>query len=148
MIGALLVVIVGLIVMSTLYMNNIRNKPVHCVQKTDNSTLDIYYEFEDGKIFRYTSVTTSKGIENSEVEKRKKMNEINDEKYPQYVVKGWLIDDTYTTMEVFDFDYLPDADAKNLTGTTSTEWKNMTRQQLLKNFNRFGNEKKGEFTCK
>lgn len=147
----IVILFLSLIILSIIFINNLKNKSnetdsidhnaivsnaIYCKTETSpTDKIEIYYDFKDDSVYRYTIVTTSPIQEDfDKVKKEKLINSIEtlNSKYKGLISKIWFEDDAYTITEIFDLERLTESEMKNLTGISIKEIKNQSRDELKK----------------
>ena len=107
--------------------------------------MEIYYDFKDGQVYRYSIVNTNKLTENINIEAYKEMILNSNNKYKGFTGKFWTDNNVYMTTEIYDLDLLSENEFKELTGISLKELKTKTRQEIIDSIIPMGDI--GNFKC-
>lgn len=147
--GKCIVLVLGIVVvvvgMMLLFKKD--ESSIYCVMEDtkQENKMEIYYDFKDGKVYRYSIVNTNKLTENINVEAYKEMMEKSNNKYKGATSKFWNDNNTYMTTEIFNLDLLTENEFKEITGMSLKELKSKTRKEIIKSITPMGNG--GSFKC-
>ena len=119
---------------------------IYCKSETSpTDKIEIYYDFKDGSVYKYTIVTTNPITEDVDREKQEQFITAGNLKYKGLIAKIWYENDAYTTTEIFDLDRLKENEMRDLTGISIKELKNTSRDELI---NTIVPTSSFKFTCK
>lgn len=119
---------------------------IYCKSETSpTEKIEIYYDFKDGSVYKYTIVTTNPITKDVDREKQEQFITAGNLKYKGLIAKIWYENDTYTTTEIFDLDRLKENEMRDLTGISIKELKNTSRDELI---NTIVPTSSFKFTCK
>ncbi len=144
----LLVVVILLGVMFWLTNQKLKNNSsIYCVMEDNlkENRMEIYYDFKDGQVYRYSIVNTNKLTENINIEAYKEMILNSNNKYKGFTGKFWTDNNVYMTTEIYDLDLLSENEFKELTGISLKELKTKTRQEIIDSIIPMGDI--GNFKC-
>ena len=111
--------------------NAIDGDAIYCKTETSPSDkIEIYYDFKDGSVYKYTIVITSPIQEALDKEKQAEFIAALNSQYKGLSSKVWYDDDSYTTIETFYLDLLTEDEMKHLTGLSIKDLKNQSREEL------------------
>ena len=99
-------------------------------ETSPNDKIEIYYDFKDDSVYKYTIVITSPIQEDLDKEKQEQFISALNSQYKGLSSKIWYDDDSYTTIETFYLDLLTEDEMKHLTGLSIKDLKNQSREQL------------------
>lgn len=127
-----LVMVIANIFVWRYYSNTHNGNSVYMKLSEESSTLERYFDFHNGKVYRYSTVVTNDcDISTDEGKKRfeaaKKACERN-EQYHGYLSKVWVENSKMFIYEVFDLNMLSDEEKKTL---GVDEYENKTREQIV-----------------
>lgn len=105
---------------------------IYCKSETSQTDkIELYYDFKDGSVYRYTIVTTNPITEEVDRKRQEQFIDALNLKYKGIIAKIWYENDTFTTIEIFDLDRLTETEMKDLTGISIKELKNKSREELI-----------------
>lgn len=125
-------------------LNN--NKTIYCVMKdNENNKMKIYFDFKDGRAYRYSIISTNKYDDSINIDAYKENINKSNNKYKGAVQKILIDKNTYTTTEIYNLDLLTEKEFKEITDISLKELKKKTRQEIIDSF--FPITSGGNFKC-
>lgn len=125
----LLIIIICIIVFEFLSKNN-RFTTYYCESKDDNYLEQKYYEFDNDKLFKITTISTNNIDSNTDINAIKSKVESENDKSNGIISKFWNDKNTFTIYEIKDFSYM---DNNTLKVEKLDVLKNMSLNNLKKN---------------
>ncbi len=114
-------------------LNN--SKSIYCVMNDNGSNkMEIYYDFKNGMVYRYSIINTNEYNKNINVEIYKENFDKFNNKYKGAIQKFWTDNNIYITTEIYDLELLTENEFKEITGISLKELKSKTRQQIIDSF--------------
>lgn len=114
-------------------LNN--SKSIYCVMNDNGSNkMEIYFDFKNGMVYRYSIICTNKYNKNINVEIYKETIDKFNNKYKGAIQKFWTDNNIYITTEIYDLELLTENEFKEITGISLKELKSKTRQQIIDSF--------------
>ncbi len=144
----ILVIILCLLSFKILSINKELNnsKSIYCVMKDNSSNkMEIYFDFKNGAVYRYSIINTNKYDKNIKVETYKEIFERFNNKYKGAIQKFWTDNNIYITTEIYDLELLTENEFKEITGMSIKNLKSRTRQQIIDSMIPMGDG--GSFKC-
>lgn len=145
----LLIVILTFLLIKTLFVNRkLRdNSSIYCVMEDSlgENKMEIYYDFIDGEVYKFSIINTNKMTENVNVDAYKdSMKKLND-KYKGATGKFWTDNNIYITTEIYDLTLLSEYEFKEITSMSKKELKTKTRQDIIDSIIPMGSD--GIYKC-
>ena len=143
------VLVLGLVVIlaGIIFLLPKNEKSIYCVMEdaTKENKMEIYYDFKDGEVYRYSIVNTNKLTDNINVDAYKEMIQKSNDKYKGATSKFWKDDNTYMTTEIYNLDLLTENEFKEITGMSLKDIKSKTRKDIIESIIPMGED--GSFKC-
>ena len=123
------------------------NSSIYCIMEDDSkeNKMEIYYDFKDGQVYRYSIVNTNKLTNKINIEAYKEMIQNTNNQYKGSTGKFWNDNNVYMTIETYDLELLTEEEFKEITGMSLKELKSKTRQQIIDSIIPMSNG--GSFKC-
>lgn len=147
----ILVLIVLVILLGILFVRAERelknNTMIHCVMENNSkeNKMELYFDFKDGQVYRYSIVNTNKLTDNINIDAYKQMLSNSNNKYKGATGKFWTDNNIYVTTEIYDLDLLSEEEFKEITAMSKKELKSKTRNEIIDSMIPMGND--GSFKC-
>ena len=105
------------------------NESIYCVMedKTQQTKKEMYFDFKDNQIYRYTVISTNPYTEKSKV---------------------WTDNKKVVTTEISNLDLLSETEFKELTGMSKKEFQSKNRDEIIESIIPFTSEENTIFECK
>lgn len=142
-----LILIIGGLCYGLFRVNNklVNNNTIHCVMSDSDGTMEFFYDYRDGEIYRYSIISTFSYKDSVNVDAYKLGVERYNEKYKGVVEKFWTDYNTCVTMEIFNFDLLSDEEFQETMYMSRSKFKELSRQDIIDSFVPMMND--GTFEC-
>lgn len=106
---------------------------VYCVMEdtAENSKLEMYFDYQDNKIYRYTLIGTKPFSEDINIERYEKGGKIAEEKSLGLIEKYWFDEEKFVTMDIYMLPLMSDEEFKQATGMTKKDFEKQTKQEVI-----------------
>jgi hypothetical protein len=110
------------------------NKTIYCVTEDSESKLEIYYDFKNGKVYRYSVINTQPYSEDLNIDSYSNVANSSNLKYKGVTNKIWYDSNEFITTEIYDFNLLTEEEFKEITGMSKTELQEMSRSEIIDSY--------------
>jgi hypothetical protein len=134
-IGILIVIVIGLGI--RLYFVNKElqnNKTIYCVMEDSESKLEIYYDFKDSKVYRYTVISTNGYSSDINIDAYADNMSATNLKYKGVTNKVWYDGNEFVTTEIYDLNTITEDEFKEMTGMSKTELQKKSRSEIIDSY--------------
>lgn len=142
---AALLVVIGFLVYKFNLVNDKyqENKNLYCVVTNSDSDdkIELYFDFKDGKAYRYTQVFTNELNPDFNLDSYKQLIEEENDNYNCVVAKVWTDDNNYVLTEVFNLDEKNNDELKEF---GFSDFSKKSREELIEAIEVYG----GKLECK
>jgi len=145
--GGIIILGVVVILIGTIFFLTKNESSIYCVMEdaSQENKMEIYYDFKDGEVYRYSIVNTNKLTENINVDAYKEAFLNSNNKYKGATSKFWNDNNTYMTTEIFNLDSLTEEEFKEITGMSLKELKSKSRKEIINSITPMSDG--GSFKC-
>lgn len=132
--GSFIILGVVIILICSIFFLTKNESSIYCVMEdaAQENKMEIYYDFKDGEVYRYSIVNTNKLTESINIDAYKETFLNSNNKYKGAISKFWNDNRTYMTTEIFNLDLLTEQEFKEITGMSLKELKSKTRKEIIK----------------
>jgi uncharacterized protein YkuJ len=99
------------------------NKTIYCITEDSESKLEIYYDFKNGKVYRYSVIDAYSNNANS-----------SNLKYKGVTNKIWYDSNEFIATEIYDLNLLTEEEFKEITGMSKTKLQEMSRSEIIDSY--------------
>lgn len=133
----------------TLNETSKNNETLYCVMedKKQQSKMEIYFDFKDNQVYRYTVISTNPYKESINISNYEKIISNTNKKYEGAISKVWTDNKKVVTTEISNLDILSATEFKELTGISKKELQSKNRDEIIESIIPFG-EESTKFECK
>jgi hypothetical protein len=110
------------------------NKTIYCVTEDSESKLEIYYDFKNGKVYRYSVINTQPFSESLNIDAYSDNANSFNLKYKGATNKIWYDNNEFVTTEIYDLNLLTEDEFKEITGMSKTKLQEKSRSEIIDSY--------------
>lgn len=126
------------------------NETIYCVMedKTQQTKMEMYFDFKDNQVYRYTVISTNPYTENTNITNYETFMSNANKKYEGATSKVWTDNKKVVTTEISNLDLLSEAEFKELTGMSKKELQSKNRDEIIESIIPYVTDESTNFECK
>ncbi|MBE6147761.1 MAG: hypothetical protein E7168_05495 [Firmicutes bacterium] len=126
------------------------NESIYCVMedKTQQTKMEMYFDFKDNQVYRYTVISTNPYTENINITNYETALNNTNKKFEGATSKVWTDNKKVVTTEISNLDLLSETEFKELTGMSKKELQSKNRDEIIESIIPFTSEENTIFECK
>jgi hypothetical protein len=134
-VSILIVIIIGMGIKLCFINKELQNnKTIYCVMEDSESKLEIYYDFKDEKVYRYSITNTQPYSEDINIDAYSNNANSSNLKYKGVTNKIWYDNNEFVTTEIYDLNLLTEEEFKEITGMSKEELQEMSRSEIINSY--------------
>ena len=122
-------------------------EPIHCVleEKDSIDKMELYYDFNDNKVYRFSIVSTYALTDSIDIEKYEKGVSVTNAKYAGYSGKIWHDNEKMITLESYYVDLFSEEEFKEAIMMSKEELQSKNRKEIIESIVPMGDNSK--YSC-
>ena len=106
------------------------NAPIHCITNGSDSKIEVFYDFKNGEVYRYSIISTNKITDSFDINRYKELTDKFNNENEGAIEKVYVKDDNYIIMDIYNIDFMNDEDFKKLMFMSKEEFKSKSRKEI------------------
>ena len=125
------------------------NESIYCVMedKTQQTKMEMYFDFKDNQVYRYTVISTNPYTENINITNYETALNNTNKKYEGATSKVWTDNKKVVTTEISNLDLLSETEFKELTGMSKKELQSKNRNEIIESIIPYITDESVNFEC-
>ena len=106
------------------------NAPIYCISSSKDGKMEIFFDFKDGEVYRYSIISTNKLTDDFDINRYKELTDKFNNESESAIEKVYIKDNNYIIMDIYNIDFMKDEDFKKLMFISKEEFKSKSRKEI------------------